>query len=356
MKHTSRSLTPPAARLAELLDAGRLLVMPCCFDALSAKLIEEAGFPLTFMSGFAVSAARLGAPDTGLISYGEMLDQGRNICSAVSIPVIGDADTGYGNAVNVKRTVQGYARAGFACAMIEDQVAPKRCGHTRGKHVVSREEALARVRAAVDAREEGADILVMARTDARFGHGFDEALWRCQAFRDLGADITFFEAPHSESEMQRLCAEISGPTMANMVEEGDTPILSPQRSAISRPVVSPRAASTSRPCAKSSDFPTTTASRSATGSIDASFADANQAEEGALGVPILSQVDLASQVPGVLSAVVEQRLLDTPEPRRLLVDHAEVRLARARIVEDRLVLRVEALQLGLDALGRPLLT
>jgi 2-methylisocitrate lyase-like PEP mutase family enzyme len=229
MKHTSRSLTPPAARLAELLDAGRLLVMPCCFDALSAKLIEEAGFPLTFMSGFAVSAARLGAPDTGLISYGEMLDQGRNICSAVSIPVIGDADTGYGNAVNVKRTVQGYARAGFACAMIEDQVAPKRCGHTRGKHVVSREEALARVRAAVDAREEGADILVMARTDARFGHGFDEALWRCQAFRDLGADITFFEAPHSESEMQRLCAEISGPTMANMVEEGDTPILSPKR-------------------------------------------------------------------------------------------------------------------------------
>ncbi|MBW2231611.1 MAG: isocitrate lyase/PEP mutase family protein [Deltaproteobacteria bacterium] len=229
MKHTSRSLTPPAARLAELLDAGRLLVMPCCFDALSAKLIEEAGFPLTFMSGFAVSAARLGAPDTGLISYGEMLDQGRNICSAVSIPVIGDADTGYGNAVNVKRTVQGYARAGFACAMIEDQVAPKRCGHTRGKQVVSREEALARVRAAVDAREEGADILVMARTDARFGHGFDEALWRCQAFRDLGADITFFEAPHSESEMQRLCAEISGPTMANMVEEGDTPILSPKR-------------------------------------------------------------------------------------------------------------------------------
>ncbi|MBW1885819.1 MAG: isocitrate lyase/PEP mutase family protein [Deltaproteobacteria bacterium] len=229
MKHTSRSLTPPAARLAELLDAGRLLVMPCCFDALSAKLTEEAGFPLTFMSGFAVSAARLGAPDTGLISYGEMLDQGRNICSAVSIPVIGDADTGYGNAVNVKRTVQGYARAGFACAMIEDQVAPKRCGHTRGKQVVSREEALARVRAAVDAREEGADILVMARTDARFGHGFDEALWRCQAFRDLGADITFFEAPHSESEMQRLCAEISGPTMANMVEEGDTPILSPKR-------------------------------------------------------------------------------------------------------------------------------
>jgi 2-methylisocitrate lyase-like PEP mutase family enzyme len=190
-------------------------------------LIERAGFQLSFMSGFAVSAARLGLPDTGLISYGEMLDQGRSICDAVSIPVIGDADTGYGNPVNAKRTVRGYASAGFACAMIEDQLAPKRCGHTRGKEIVSRSEACARVRAAVDARDEGADILIMARTDARFGHGFDEALWRCQAFVDLGADIVFFEAPQSEAEMARLCREIPGPKMANMVEGGDTPILSP---------------------------------------------------------------------------------------------------------------------------------
>ena len=226
---TKRRLSGQARGLEELLRSGSLVVMPCCFDALSAKLIEQAGFPLTFMSGFAVSAARLGVPDTGLISYGEMLDQGRNICSAVSIPVIGDADTGYGNAVNVKRTVHGYAGAGFACAMIEDQLAPKRCGHTRGKQVVSRDEALARIRAAVDAREEGADILVMARTDARFGHGFDEALWRCQAFADLGVDITFFEAPQSEQEMEQLCAGIPGPKMANMVEQGDTPILPPLR-------------------------------------------------------------------------------------------------------------------------------
>jgi 2-methylisocitrate lyase-like PEP mutase family enzyme len=219
----------PATVLRHLLAAEeKLIVMPCCFDALSARLIERAGFPLTFMSGFAVSGARLAMPDTGLISYGEMLDQGRNICDAVRIPVIGDADTGYGNPVNVKRTLRGYARAGFACAMIEDQLAPKRCGHTRGKEVVGREEALARVRAAVDAREEGADILVMARTDARFDHGFDEALWRCQAFRDLGADITFFEAPRSVQEMERLCAEIPGPKMANMVEQGDTPMLPPQ--------------------------------------------------------------------------------------------------------------------------------
>jgi len=215
------------AKLRALLEAGGLQVMPCCFDALSARLIERAGFQLTFMSGFAVSAARLGLPDTGLISYGEMLDQGRNICDAVSIPVIGDADTGYGNPVNAKRTVRGYASAGFACAMIEDQLAPKRCGHTRGKEIVSRSEACARVRAAVDARDEGADILIMARTDARFGHGFDEALWRCQAFADLGADIIFFEAPQSEAEMARLCREIPGPKMANMVEGGDTPVLPP---------------------------------------------------------------------------------------------------------------------------------
>jgi 2-methylisocitrate lyase-like PEP mutase family enzyme len=218
---------PPtaASRLRALLDEPRLHVMPCCFDALSARLIERAGFALTFMSGFAVSAARLALPDTGLVSYGEMVDQGRSICGAVSIPVIGDADTGYGNAVNVKRTIRGYAAAGFACAMIEDQVAPKRCGHTRGKQVVARAEALARVRAAVDARDEGAGILVMARTDARATHGLDEALWRAEAFADTGADILFVEAPTSRAEMERICRVARVPQMANLVEGGDTPLL-----------------------------------------------------------------------------------------------------------------------------------
>jgi 2-methylisocitrate lyase-like PEP mutase family enzyme len=220
--------TPPDD-LRALLAAPGLRVMPCCFDGLSARLIERAGFPLTFMSGFAVSAARLGLPDMGLISYGEMLDQGRNICGAVSIPVIGDADTGYGNAMNVKRTVEGYAGAGFACAMIEDQLAPKRCGHTRGKQVVDRPEALARVRAAVDVRENGTDILVMARTDARAIHGLDEALWRAEAFADAGADILFVEAPQSEEEMARVCATADRPHMANMVEGGDTPVLPPKQ-------------------------------------------------------------------------------------------------------------------------------
>ncbi len=218
-----------AARLRALLDAPGLRVMPCCFDALSARLIEDTGFELTFMSGFAVSASRLGMPDTGLISFGEMLDQGRNICAATKLPVIGDGDTGYGNALNVKRTVRNYAAAGFAGVMIEDQEAPKRCGHTRGKRVVPRAEALSRIRAAVDAREEGADILVMARTDARATHGLNEAISRCQAFADLGADILFLEGPRSESEMAAFCEALPGPKMANLVEGGDTPLLPPAR-------------------------------------------------------------------------------------------------------------------------------
>ncbi|MCP4626639.1 MAG: isocitrate lyase/PEP mutase family protein [bacterium] len=199
--------------------------MAACYDALSAKLLESAGFPATFMSGFGVAATRLGLPDTGLISYGELLDQGRNICSAVSIPVLGDGDTGFGNAMNVKRTAQGYYQAGFACVMIEDQVMPKRCGHTAGKEVVERNEALRRIKAAVDAREEGADILIMARTDARATLGLEEAIERCKAFYDTGSDITFLEAPQSETEMRAFCENVPGHKMANLVENGRTPLL-----------------------------------------------------------------------------------------------------------------------------------
>ncbi len=223
---TNRS---PATRLRELLGEDTCHVMPCCWDALSAKMIGDAGFGFTFMSGFAVSASRIGAPDTGLISFGEMLDQGRNICAATDIPVIGDGDTGYGNALNVRRTVEQYARAGFGAVMIEDQVSPKRCGHTKGKLVVGRDEAFNRIRAAVDAREAGADIMILARTDARHGHGLDEAIDRAKGFSDLGADILFVEAPQSEDEMARLTGEAPGIHMANLVEGGATPILHPDR-------------------------------------------------------------------------------------------------------------------------------
>lgn len=214
-------------RLRALLQGGQIITMPCCFDPLSAKLIEQEGFSLTFMSGFATAAARLGMPDTGLMSYGEVIDQGRNICNAVNIPVIGDGDTGYGNALNTKRTVKGFAQAGFAAVMIEDQLAPKRCGHTAGKSVVGRDEAFERIRAAVDARNEGHDILILARTDARHDHGLDEAISRAQKFHELGADILFVEAPRDLDEMRRICAELPGPKMANMIEGGLTPNLSP---------------------------------------------------------------------------------------------------------------------------------
>lgn len=217
-----------AARLRALLAEDTCHMMPCCFDALSAKLVGAAGFGFTFMSGFAASAVRIGAPDLGLISYGEMVDQLRNICAAVEIPVIGDGDTGYGNALNVERTVRGYVAAGAAAVMIEDQVAPKRCGHTRGKLVVDRAEAIDRIRAAVHARDElrraGSDIMILARTDARAGHGLDEAIWRANAFRDAGADMLFVEAPQTEAELARVTREAPGIHMANMVEGGKTPI------------------------------------------------------------------------------------------------------------------------------------
>ncbi len=214
-----------AQRLRDLLNRPAILTIAGCYDGISAKLVEQAGFDAAFMSGFGVSAVRLGLPDTGLISYEEMLSQGRAICAATTIPVLGDGDTGYGNPLNVKRTVQGYAQAGFACIMLEDQVAPKRCGHTQGKQVVDRHEARMRIQAALDAKAEGADILIMARTDARATHGMDEALYRAQMFADMGVDINFLEAPQSIEEMQRYCRSVHGFKMANMIEQGKTPLL-----------------------------------------------------------------------------------------------------------------------------------
>ena len=214
---------PKATKLRELISSGVFLPMPCCFDALSGKMIEQAGFSLTFMSGFAASASRIGAPDLGLMSYGEVVDHARNITDATSIPLIADGDTGYGNAMNVIRTVSGLAKAGCAGILIEDQLAPKRCGHTPGKEVVGREEAFDRIKAAVDARENGDDILIMARTDANHTYGLTEALDRAQKFHDLGADILFVEAPKNEEEMKQICSELPGCKMANIVEGGLTP-------------------------------------------------------------------------------------------------------------------------------------
>ncbi|KAI4334767.1 hypothetical protein L6164_013477 [Bauhinia variegata] len=220
----------PVKVLRRIIDSPGIHQCPAAFDALSAKLVERAGFPACFTSGFSIAGARLGLPDTGLISYGEMVDQGQLITQAVSIPVLGDADTGYGNAMNVKRTVKGYIRAGFAGIMIEDQVSPKACGHTQGRKVVSREEAVMQIKAAIDARKEsGSDIVIVARTDSRQALSLGEALWRSRAFADAGADILFIDALTSKEEMKAFC-EVSPlvPKLANMLEGGGkTPIFNP---------------------------------------------------------------------------------------------------------------------------------
>ncbi|PON95558.1 Pyruvate/Phosphoenolpyruvate kinase-like domain containing protein [Trema orientale] len=218
----------PAKALRRILDSPGIHQGPACFDALSAKLVERAGFQFCFTSGFSISAVRLGLPDTGFISFGEMVEQGRLVTEGVSIPVIGDADNGYGNALNVKRTVKAYIRAGFAGIILEDQVSPKACGHTQGRKVVSREEAVMRIKAAVDARKEsGSDIVIVARTDSRQAVSFDESLWRSRAFADAGADVLFIDALTTREEMKTFCETAPlVPKMANLLEGGGkTPIL-----------------------------------------------------------------------------------------------------------------------------------
>ena len=214
-----------STKLRNLIKNNSFLPIPSCFDALSAKLIEQTGFDAMFMSGFAASASRIGEPDLGVMTLTEVLDQLNNITDATSLPVIGDGDTGYGNAMNVQRTVKSFAKIGCAGVLIEDQLSPKRCGHTPGKDVVSREEAFDRIKASVDAREEK-DILIMARTDANHTHGIREAIERAQIFYELGSDILFVEAPKTEDEMRLICQEVPGCKIANIVEGGLTPNLS----------------------------------------------------------------------------------------------------------------------------------
>ena len=223
---SSQSSKPKADKLKNLLDQKDIIVMPGCYDALSAKLIEREKLNAGFMSGFAVSSTRLGMPDTGLISFSEMAEQVRNICNVTSIPIIFDGDTGYGNVVNVYRTVRGFADAGAAAIMIEDQKWPKKCGHTKGKDVVELDEANSRIKAAVDASKmNNKDILVMARTDAIATRGLDDAIKRMQKFSELGADILFVEAIKSKEDMKRVIKEVPGHHMINLIEDGETPLL-----------------------------------------------------------------------------------------------------------------------------------
>jgi 2,3-dimethylmalate lyase len=211
------------ARLRELLDSGQTIVAPGAFDPLAARLVEAAGFAAVYMTGFGTSAALLGRPDVGLLTMTEMADNAGRIAACVDIPVIADADTGYGNPLNVIRTVGVYEAAGVAGLHIEDQVAPKKCGHMEGKQVIGAEEMAQKVRAAVDARTDP-DFVIIARTDARAVEGLDSALDRARRYRDAGADALFIEALVSEAEIEAAMQEFPDvPLLFNWAEGGKTP-------------------------------------------------------------------------------------------------------------------------------------
>lgn len=193
----------------------------CTYDGLSSRLAVEAGFPFVMLAGYAV-ASSYGLPDTGYIAMQEVCDKIQEATRQVSVPVMADGDTGYGSPMNVRRTVECFARAGAAGVMIEDQTWPKRCGHTKGKSVVSRGEAFARMQAAVDARNEGLDIVIQARTDSFNTHGWEEALYRANEFLRIGVDLVFIEALPDRESMVRAVQEVNGPICANIIEGGLT--------------------------------------------------------------------------------------------------------------------------------------
>lgn len=210
-------------RLRELLAGGEPVLAPGAFDALSARLIEAAGFPAVYMTGFGTSASVLGRPDVGLLTMSEMVAHAHRLAAAVDVPLIADADTGYGNPLNVVRTVHEYAAAGVAALHLEDQEAPKRCGHLEGKRLIPAADMAAKVAAAVEARGDG-DLVVIARTDARAVEGFDAALDRARRYRDAGADVLFLEAPQSEQEIEDVATAFAGtPLLFNWAEGGKTP-------------------------------------------------------------------------------------------------------------------------------------
>jgi 2-methylisocitrate lyase-like PEP mutase family enzyme len=213
------------ASFRSLIQNYDVLIMPVVHDALCAKIAEKVGFRAIFTAGYSNSASLLGKPDVGLLTMTEMVDAARRIADSVSIPVIADADTGYGNVTNVARTVREFEKAGVAGILLEDQVSPKRCGHMSGKEVTSPEEMMAKIRAAVNSRVSQ-DFVIIARTDSLSVDGIDDAIVRANLYRTAGADMTFVEAVENVDHMRRVIAETEGPHMANMIPGGRTPILS----------------------------------------------------------------------------------------------------------------------------------
>jgi carboxyvinyl-carboxyphosphonate phosphorylmutase len=208
--------------LKDAVTKQKILALPGCHDVLTARIAEKVGFPAVYMTGYGTSASMLGQPDVGLLTLSEMAMRAGHMASAVSVPVLADGDTGYGNAVNVIRTVQEYEKAGVAGIQLEDQVLPKKCGHMLGREIVPTDEMVGKIRAAVDARSDP-DFVIMARTDARTKYGIEEALRRAEAYEEAGADILFVESPESEEEMRRITGSFKVPVLANMIEHGRTP-------------------------------------------------------------------------------------------------------------------------------------
>ena len=216
-----------AALIRQALAQHGQLIMPGVYDALSAKIAARAGFEVTFITGYSLSATLLGEPDFGLLTQTEVVGAAQRICSVIDIPMIVDADTGYGNAINVIRTVQDLIRAGAGGMFLEDQVWPKRCGHMRGKQVIPLEEQLSKLRAAVEAKGQE-DFFIVARTDSRQSLGLDEAMKRGIAFKNAGADAVFIEAPETKEEMREIAKHVKGHLVANMLERGVTPLMGPE--------------------------------------------------------------------------------------------------------------------------------
>lgn len=210
-------------QLRALVEARRGLLVPGAFNALSARIVQDLGFEAIYVTGAGVTNMWFGMPDQGFMGLAEIADHTARIRDAVDVPLIVDADTGFGNALNVRHTVRTLERAGADCIQLEDQVAPKRCGHFAGKDVISTEEAVSKIKAAVDARQD-ADLLIMARTDACAVHGFEAAIERAQKFSEAGADILFVEAVTTADEIRALPQLLSKPQLMNMVIGGKTPI------------------------------------------------------------------------------------------------------------------------------------
>jgi len=218
-----------AQQIRDLLEAGETINMPGVYDALTARLASEAGFEVMFISGYSVSGSRLGLPDFGYLTQTEVADAARSVCSATALPVIVDADTGYGNPLSAMRTARLLAGAGGAGIFLEDQEWPKKCGHFAGKRVVPAGDWLAKLQAVLDLRAEGVDLFLVARTDARAAVSLDEAIDRAKAARDLGVDAIFVEAPEGIDDLERVAKEVEGVIrVANMIEGGRTPLLTPK--------------------------------------------------------------------------------------------------------------------------------